>query len=537
MIWLLKDFDLLSVLLRAASLAFEALTVGGLLFLFLVALPAGMETAQLVRIRRAVSWAALGMLVAQCCDNGIDSAILVGGSALPFASVMHATFFIAGSIGAAASALLFFLLRSRGRTTLYACIPLGFMVLGASLTVSHAVSRLDHRPLLVLLTGLHHLGTAGWVGAMVFLLAALRESETDGLSTRLARRYSTLAIVSVISLIGAGIGLSYFYIGSWAGVYGTSYGAMVTAKVYLMLTMLLLGAGNYRLLRGDAVISRGLLVNLRRFSEAEIGLGLTAVLAAASLTSQPPAIDLKQDRLSGHEIYARMHWETPRLTSPPITALAVPASMDYAIAAAQYGAGGKSDANDRAWSEYNHHWAGMIVLAAALLAFVHRFTRYKWLRRVASNWPLLFIGLAVFILLRADPENWPLGPRSFWQSFSSPDVLEHRTYALLISCFAIFEWAVENHVLRSKKAAYVFPMICAMGGAVLLTHSHGLGNVKEEMLAELSHTPIAVLGATAGWGRWIELRLPGQRVARIASYIWPVCLMLVGIILLAYRES
>ena len=79
--------------------------------------------------------------------------------------------------------------------------------------------------------------------------------------------------------------------------------------------------------------------------------------------------------------------------------------------------------------------------------------------------------------------------------------------------------------------------MCAAGGALLLTHSHALGNIKQEMLAEMSHTPIALLGATAGWSRWLELRLPQERDSKIASYIWPICLILVGGVLLDYREA
>ena len=34
---------------------------------------------------------------------------------------------------------------------------------------------------------------------------------------------------------------------------------------------------------------------------------------------------------------------------------------------------------------------------------------------------------------------------------------------------------------------------------MLMTHSHSLGNVKEEFLAELSHIPLALLAVAAGW--------------------------------------
>jgi putative copper resistance protein D len=327
--------------------------------------------------------------------------------------------------------------------------------------------------------------------------------------------------------------MAIFYVGSWQGVYGTTYGVMMLAKIYLLLLILGMGAGNFFIVRQMEREPAPLLLRLRRFSEVEIGLGFTAILAAASLTSQPPAVDLTHDRLTSHEIVERMRWVQPRLTSPPLAALVPPTSIDIAIQESLFRSGTANDANDSAWSEYNHHWAGVIVLAAGLLALLARSRRFKW----AQHWPLLFIGLAVFILLRADPENWPLGPRPFWASFSSPDVLQHRIYALLITAFAVFEWAVETGRVKSRAASYVFPLICAAGGALLLTHSHALGNIKEEMLAEMSHTPIALLGATAGWSRWLDLRLPDKRNSRIAAYVWPVCIILVGIVLLDYRES
>ena len=74
---------------------------------------------------------------------------------------------------------------------------------------------------------------------------------------------------------------------------------------------------------------------------------------------------------------------------------------------------------DIAWSEYNHHWAGLIVLAAGALALLARTGTAPW----ARNWPLAFLGLAVFLFLRADPENWPLGPRGFWASFAVAEIV------------------------------------------------------------------------------------------------------------------
>ena len=74
------------------------------------------------------------------------------------------------------------------------------------------------------------------------------------------------------------------------------------------------------------------------------------------------------------------------------------------------------------------------------------------------------------------------------------------------------------------------------GRALLLTHSHSLANVKEELLAGLSHIPLAILAVIAGWARWLELRLPPDQ-RRIPAWIWPLSFVLIGIVLLNYRES
>jgi putative copper resistance protein D len=529
------------------------LTLGGLLFLLCVAMPAGANPDQLRRTRITTSRFAFGLVGAQAAVTGLSAVVLMGSAQLPFRFVARADFFQFGCLQILASLMLVWLVRMRSRASAFFSLFLAATILIAAVGQSHAASRLTHREILLLLTAAHHTGVAGWVGAMLFLLLALRKAPTLAAAQALARQYSGLALVSVPVLVLAGIGMSLFYVGSWQGLYGTSYGVLLLAKICLTCVMLLLGAANMQFLRFgftrvqamDGTVPRAplpgradvFLIRLRRFSETELGLGFTAILAAASMTSQPPAIDLPHDQLTGHQIVQRLRWEAPRLKSPALAQLTPPTSIATSVEESAYSGGSTSDAMDRAWSEYNHHWAGLILLAAGLLALSAGFsTPGRW-RHFASNWPLLFLGLSLFILLRADPENWPLGPRPFWESFVSPDVLEHRLYAVLVACFAFFEWGVATGRLLSRRAAYVFPALFALGGAALLTHSHGLSNVQDETLADISHTSIAVLGVLGGWARWLELRLPDSRVARVAGWIWPGCLALVGLLLLDYRES
>jgi putative copper resistance protein D len=44
----------------------------------------------------------------------------------------------------------------------------------------------------------------------------------------------------------------------------------------------------------------------------------------------------------------------------------------------------------------------------------------------------------------------------------------------------------------------VFPLMVAAGAALLLTHSHAIASVKDQLLIEITHTPLALAGAAAG---------------------------------------
>jgi putative copper resistance protein D len=262
---------------------------------------------------------------------------------------------------------------------------------------------------------------------------------------------------------------------------------------------------------------------LRRFVEVELGLGITVLFAAASLTSLPPAVDVTTDRATVREVAGRFVPMAPRLTSPPVGELNARAEPLMAPVT-------RREPIERAWSEYNHHWAGVFVLTMGLLAALERLGV-----RTARHWPLVLLGLAVFLFLRNDPRAWPLGPAGFWESFLLPDVLQHRAFVVLVVAFALFEWMVRVGRLSAQPWGLVFPLLCAVGGALLLTHSHAMFNLKDEFLAEVTHAPLGILGTFAGWARWLELRLPGA--GRGPGWFWTGCLIAMGLILLVYREA
>ena len=370
---------------------------------------------------RGIRWAALALAVSEAVEVALSGASLLGDSGLNLRDLINTRFFEAGLSAALLAMLLWVCARVKSRKAVAAMVPLSLLLLTATVSTSHAAARMDHRLLLTLATAAHHVGTAAWIGAMPFLLISLGRVESVGEARSMAGRYSSMVVYSVTLLVLAGIYMAWFYVGTWRGpLRKRVYGVLLMAKIYLLLLMLFMGAGNWFLVRRLDTDPQPLLTRLRRFAEVEVGLGFTVILAAASMSAQPPAVDVP-DQVSLPVIAARMHPVIPRLRSPAASQLTPPTSIETAVRENEFQPNGGSDRMDREWSEYNHHWAGLIVLAAGLLAFLSRFPGMRW----ARFWPLSFAGLSIFILLRADPENWPLGPRPFWASFSAPDVLQH----------------------------------------------------------------------------------------------------------------
>lgn len=534
---------LADVLLRGVLLALGGLALGGIAWTRVVlgAEPHAKPDRAIARALRVVALAAALAAVAQAAVAMVALAEVADASGgWPLGVFLRTTFartaIVRIGLGIALAALAATLARRpTGRAAWAAMAVCALAFVGSSAVLSHAVARVDHRGLLLVLDAAHQLAAAVWIGGLAHLTmfcSGGREAGADGgwpekgatwcrpTSAIILRRFSMLALVSVATLVAAGLALTVFYVGEVAASVGTGYGIMVWSKIALLAAALALATANFRAVWRAAATST---VRLTRFVEVELGLGVTILFAAASLTSLPPAVDVRADRATVTEVAARFVPAPPRLVSPAIGDLLRVADPLMAPL-------GERKPIERAWSEYNHHWAGLFVLAMGLLAALESLG----VRR-ARHWPLVFLGLAIFLFVRNDPRAWPLGPAGFWESLTLPDVLQHRIFVVLVVAFGVFEWMVRTGRLGRRPWGYVFPLLCATGGGLLLTHSHAMFNLKDEFLAEVTHAPLGILGAFAGWARWLELRLPEG--GRAPGWTWRGCLIGVGGVLLFYREG
>ena len=147
---------------------------------------------------------------------------------------------------------------------------------------------------------LHLVAAGAWLGALGPLALLLRAAGgAEGADARpyavvAARRFSRLALVSMLLLVGTGLWNAWELVGDVPSLIGTRYGGLLLLKVGLLAPILGLAAVNRRrllpALGGDAAtVGRPAMARLTRFVAAEWGLALAILAVVAVLGATPPA--------------------------------------------------------------------------------------------------------------------------------------------------------------------------------------------------------------------------------------------------------
>jgi copper transport protein len=162
------------------------------------------------------------------------------------------------------------------------------------------------RGLSVLLDWLHLVTGSIWIGGLIGLLvlwwALSARRRVAGLAVCVPR-FSNVAFVSVLVLLGSGIGATVLHLPILAALWQTSYGKVILIKVGLLALASVLAAGNLlrskpRLVaaRRRAELGEPAARLLRRLVGGEAVIVASAILAAAVLSSlaPPPAALAKE---------------------------------------------------------------------------------------------------------------------------------------------------------------------------------------------------------------------------------------------------
>jgi len=458
----------------------------------------------------------------------------------PFPEFAETTQFIGGIIRMVLTLLLagycYLVLRkhlfSKQHWLLAGLSAVPMLVSGAWLV--HAAGRFEDQVLLMSLTVFHQLAAAAWTGG-VFQLVNLwflqRNQQIPAeLWPLLLRRFSTFGMVSVLMIMMSGLPIAWQYIDTLNGLIGTGYGNLLLVKITLLSLALGLAYLNRSAVLQYSISGNGYALNHRvpYYIEAETFILITLLFTAASLASQPPAIDIANLTATWQEVLNTFSPQIPQTSSPSHSALIAGepgrvAIIDQvpSIAATE-------------WSNYNHNISGIFLTVMSFFAMLSygkhsAFKKFKY-------WPLGFVLLGIFLFFRSDAETWPLGPIGFWEStFNNGEVLQHRIATLLVFVLGIIELRARMAGKENTKLPLVFPILAAFGGLMLLTHSHVGFQAKSAFLIQVGHTTMGIFSLVLACGRWLELKLdkPGKD---IAGFISVAALFQIGMILMFYRE-
>ncbi|RYU57758.1 CopD family protein [Methylolobus aquaticus] len=416
-------------------------------------------------------------------------------------------------------------------TLLALSIPL--VISGAWLV--HAVGRFELRSPLMAMTVVHQLAGAVWVGGIAQLLSLWRlgavDREARALWPTAISRFGWLGGLSVLLLLVTGLPLAWTYIGSWDGLFGTGYGSLVVTKSVLLLIALYFAYRNHSAGRswrqgatGGAIVSK-----VPYYIEAETFILVGILFIAATLSSQPPSVDIPDLAVPVADVIEMFTPHEPRLTSPSHEELLAGEAGRVAVV------GKVPSPAATLWSDYNHNISGIFLTGMGLVAMLYYLFGFGW----ARYWPLGFIGLSIFLFFRSDAETWPLGPIGFWEStFGNGEVFQHRIATLLAFCLGVMELRARTNP-DARKLTFMFPVLCAFGGVLLLTHAHAEFELRSEYLIQSTHTAMGLLAVIMASGRWLELRLAtpeGYTESRVAGFVAILAMFVIGNFLLFYRE-
>ncbi|MDD1618206.1 MAG: CopD family protein [Methylococcaceae bacterium] len=430
---------------------------------------------------------------------------------------------------------------SKTHWTTAVVVALPMIISGAWLV--HAAGRFENQLILMSLTVVHQLAGAAWIGGIFQLvnLWLLRQSKQvpAELWPVMLSRFSKFGIASVALILISGLPIALQYIDTWNGLIGTGYGNLLMVKITLLAIALGFAWLNKSAVQEYGVSGNHYALNNRipYYIEAETFVLITLLFTAASLASQPPAIDIPTLTATWQEVLNTFSPQIPQTSSPSHTALLAGEAGRVAIIDQVPSIAATE------WSNYNHNIAGIFLTVMsffAMLSYIkHLPSSFSALDKylpLTRYWPLGFVFLGIFLFFRSDAETWPLGPIGFWEStFNNGEVLQHRIATLLVFVLGIIELSARMTKNPDSKLPFVFPLLAAFGGLMLLTHSHVGFQAKSAFLIQVGHTTMGIFSLILACGRWLELKLdrPGKD---IAGFISVAALFQIGIILMFYRE-
>jgi putative copper export protein/mono/diheme cytochrome c family protein len=303
----------LLVIFRTVHYASAVLLLGELMFMLFVAMPAAYrhgadgagEGAR--RFRKVTRWCLVAAIVSGVgwllTASTLMSSLPIGDalSGRTIGLILGNTVF--GQVFALRAGLLLALVAvlvilnsastdSRRLHLRYIALVLAAAYLGSLAGVGHAIAGDEGGDFTRVAADVVHLLAAGaWLGALPALACLLGPAHMPQEAASVLRRFSTLGVICVGSLMLSGVVNSWYEVGTFPALVGTDYGRLLVAKLVLFMTMLAFATVNRGLSMQLASKEDGAaLSQVRRNAMFEVALGVGVIAIAAALGVVVPAV-------------------------------------------------------------------------------------------------------------------------------------------------------------------------------------------------------------------------------------------------------
>lgn len=195
----------------------------------------------------------------------------------------------------------------------------------------------------------------------------------------------------------------------------------------------------------------------------------------------------------------------------------------------------EGSAEGKAYSDFNHHLAGIFVILIGLSEVRYGFAAsvLAWTRFLL---PIFMVSVGVFLLIWSDHRGWPFG--SFSETFLTGDweTIQHKWFGILSLVIGGIEWLRRTGHVTGRWWKFPLPAFAILGGLSLFLHSHGAHPAAHKIA--LHHAAMGVMAVTAGsskfWSDWKASPVTDETSPW--ELAWAALVLLIGIQLLIYSE-
>lgn len=190
-----------------------------------------------------------------------------------------------------------------------------------------------------------------------------------------------------------------------------------------------------------------------------------------------------------------------------------------------------------AYSEFNHHLTGMLVLIIGLseLRQAMGVPFWAWIRFLL---PGALLATGSFLLIWSDHDAWPIGSLSFLQTFfeGESEIFQHKSYALMSLTVGTIEFLRRLGQIGHAVWVTPLPVFAIIGGLMLFSHSHGVHPSAQKIA--MDHALMGTMAVTAGSSKLLSDWFRSPSYARSSKWelLWAGLIVLIGMQLLMYSE-